>query len=420
MQAGALDPRAVDPGVVDPTGPESDEPILDVERLVAGGAGLAHEGSGRVVLVDGALPGERVLVRVTARRARMVSATTIEVLDPAPSRVAAPCPAVAAGCGGCDLQHADPVVQPELKVGVVVDALRRSDRRQDLGEVPVLAGPALEPWGYRSSVRCGVDNGRLAFHGRRSDGLVAVDGCLVAHDSVQEVIRTGRFPGATEVTVRAGIGTGERLVVVSPTASAEVVVPDGVLVVGADELRRGRRAWLHEVVCGQTFRISALSFFQSGPVGAEALVDAVRRATGPLGPTDRLADLYGGVGLFAATLGAAEPMLVERSASSVADARVNLAGRGARIVRSSVERWNASAADVVIADPARTGLGRDAVRVVAATGARRVVLVACDVASLARDLVLLAASGYRTLGIEVVDLFPNTHHVEAVAVLELR
>lgn len=132
-----------------------------------------------------------------------------------------------------------------------------------------------------------------------------------------------------------------------------------------------------------------------------------------------MADLYGGVGLFAAVLGAERPIVVERSAASVADARVNLADRDATIVRSAVERWRPSPVNVVVADPARSGLGRDGVRAVAATGAGRVVLISCDAAAMVRDLEMLTASGYRATRIEVLDLFPHTHHVEVVSTLEL-
>ncbi len=368
-------------------------------------------------MVDGALPGERVRVQLTSERQRMSTSSILEVVEPAPTRVEPRCPEVARGCGGCDLQHVEPSAQPVLKAAILRDALDRSIRRGDVEEVPVAVGPSSAPWRYRSTIRCALDGDRVAFHERRSEGVLAVADCLVAHDLLAEVIRDGRFPDAAEVTIRAGVRTGERLVVVTPAVAAGTVVPDGVRLVGSDELGRGRRAWYHEEVDGHRFRISALSFFQSGVGGAEVLVDAVRRAAGPVAPADRFVDLYGGVGLFSEMLGAVEPVLVERSASSAADARVNLADAGARVVRSAVERWRPSRADVVVADPARAGLGRDGVRAVAGTGARRVVLVSCDVASLVRDLGLLTAAGYKANGIEVVDLFPNTHHVEAVASL---
>ncbi len=390
--------------------------VVEVERMVAGGLGLAHDPSGRVVLVEGGLPGERVEVRLTEEKPRMARAEATRVLVASPRRVVPPCPEVARGCGGCDMQHVTPDAQRDLKVAVVRDALARLAKLPDL---PVDPGIALDDQRYRTTLRCAVSGDRAGFHRRRSSEVAVVEDCLVAHPLVADVLVHGRFPGASEIVVRAGARTGERLVVVTPTVGDDVVVPDGVRVVGADELRAGRRAWIHEDVAGHHFRISAESFFQARPDGAEALLEAVSRALGPIdADRDRLADLYGGVGLFAVGLGARSSVVVERSPSSAADARINTQHLDATIVRVAVERWRPSAADVVVADPARSGLGKDGVRAAVATGARRVALVSCDPASLARDVGLFASSGYRPLGVELVDLFPHTHHVEAVTTLE--
>ena len=390
--------------------------VVEVERMVAGGLGLAHDPSGRVVLVEGGLPGERVEVRLTEEKPRMARAEATRVLVASPRRVDPPCPEVARGCGGCDIQHVTPDAQRDLKVAVVRDALARLAKLPDL---PVDPGIALDDQRYRTTLRCAVSGDRAGFHRRRSSEVAVVEDCLVAHPLVADVLVHGRFPGASEIVVRAGARTGERLVVVTPTVGDDVVVPDGVRVVGADELRAGRRAWIHEDVAGHHFRISAESFFQARPDGAEALLEAVSRALGPIdADRDRLADLYGGVGLFAVGLGARSSVVVERSPSSAADARINTQHLDATIVRVAVERWRPSAADVVVADPARSGLGKDGVRAAVATGARRVALVSCDPASLARDVGLFASSGYRPLGVELIDLFPHTHHVEAVTTLE--
>lgn len=132
-----------------------------------------------------------------------------------------------------------------------------------------------------------------------------------------------------------------------------------------------------------------------------------------------VADLYGGVGLFGAVIGALphrpRVVLVERSRSSCADAAVNLADLDAVVQRRPVERWRPVPADVVVADPARAGLGRPGVDVVTATGAAVVVLVSCDAAALGRDAGLLVDASYRLEQVTTVDLFPHTHHVEVVA-----
>jgi len=391
-----------------------------ITGVAAGGSGIAREPSGRVLFVEGALPGELVVAELIAERRDHARADAVEVVEPAPGRVAPPCPWVAAGCGGCGWQHVAPGLQRELKARMVADALRRPGGVAD----PLVGpGPDLPATGYRTTLRGVADDaGRFALRAQRSHDLVAVPTCLVAHPLVAEVLAGGRFPPGAEVTVRVGARTGERLVVVDgPGGGGPVVVPDGVRVVTGAELAAGRRAWLHEEVAGVRLRVSARSFFQSGPGAAEALVAAVVDAAGPMGPDDRLADLYGGVGLFAATAGrGARAVLVEASASAAADARVNLRDLAgpARVVRSDVARWRPRRMDVVVADPPRAGLARAGVRTVAGTHARRVVLVSCDAGSLGRDVASLRAAGYRWVSSTLVDAFPHTPHVEVVTRLD--
>jgi 23S rRNA (uracil1939-C5)-methyltransferase len=216
--------------------------------------------------------------------------------------------------------------------------------------------------------------------------------------------------------IRVGARTGERLVVVAPTAD-DVLVPPDVAVVGADQLAAGRRAWVHEEVAGRRWRISAGSFFQAGPEGAEALVGEVGALVKELAPPGgRLVDLCSGVGLFAGTVGGGRSVTgVERSAPAVADARHNLAHLDARMVKVALARWRPSPAQVVVADPARRGLGRDGVRAVVGTGAEACVLVSCDPAALGRDVGLLGAAGYRHHRSVVLDLFGHTSGIEVVS-----
>jgi 23S rRNA (uracil1939-C5)-methyltransferase len=425
---------APDTGVGDSVGPaagdRADEQLIVTTSAPAnGGAAIARHPDGRVVLVEGGLPGERVAVAVHDHRRDFLRATVAAVVEASPDRVVPPCPHVADGCGGCDLQHLAPAAQPALKQAVVADALRRIGRLDD----PVVAvAPALPTTGFRTMVRAAVLDGRAGFRAARSHDVVSVDQCLVAHPKVEALLVGGRFDGCDEVTIRVGAATGDTLVMASPTA-AGVVLPAGsagTLVVGDDELDRGRtagggrdrRAWIHEEVAGRRFRISARSFFQTRPDGAAALVDEVRRAGGDeLASAARAVDAYAGVGLFAvaALPAACRAVLVEANPSSVADARHNLAGAAraasATVVRSTVERWRPRAADVVVADPARGGLGRGAAAVLARTGAAVLVLVSCDAASLGRDARLLVGHGFRHESSVVVDLFPHTHHVEVVS-----
>ena len=374
---------------------------------------MARDETGRVVFVSGAVPGELVRVEVDDERKRFARGRVVEVLEASPERVEPPCPHVERGCGGCDWQHIDLMAQRRLRTEMVAEVLSRAG----VSEPQVSQGRVIPAQGVRTTVRGTVgDGGRFAFRRRRSHDPVDVDSCLVANPLVSEIVATGRFRGAAEVTIRAGARTGERLVIVSPTVG-EAVVPDGVTLVGTDQLRKGRRAWLHEEVAGRTWRVSAGSFFQASPEGAEALVAEVGDLVGRWAPdAERMVDLCCGVGLFAGTVGADMHVTgVERSASAVADARQNLADLDFHAVKVALGRWRPSAADVVVADPARTGLGAEGVKAVAATGAGLCVLISCDPASLGRDAGLLAQAGYRHVGSSTLDLFGHTGQVEVVS-----
>jgi 23S rRNA (uracil1939-C5)-methyltransferase len=312
-----------------------------------------------------------------------------------------------------------PPAQRDLKARIVTDALQRIGRIEPPAPDP---GPALATERWRTTVRALIDDdGRAGFRLHHAHDPLAVGpgGCLVAHPLVDEVLREGVFPPPVrEVTIRAGAATGERLVLCAPKVG-DSRVPAGVLVAGTDELAAGHRAWIHEVVAGRRWRISAGSFFQARPDGAEALVDTVIAVLGDtLAAGATVVDLYSGVGLFAGVLGertGGRVVAVESNRSAVADARINLADlRGARIVRSDVRRWRPSTADVVVADPSRQGLGAEVVPRIGATGAGALALVSCDPGALGRDAGLLAAAGWRLDSVRLVDLFPHTAHVEAV------
>jgi 23S rRNA (uracil1939-C5)-methyltransferase len=393
-----------------------DRPQLHTTGVAKGGAAIARDADGRVIFVRGALPDEVVTADIVEAKRDYATAELRDVIEPSPWRIEPPCPFVAAGCGGCDLQHASLEGQRALKVRIVEDALKRVAR---LPEHPAIAVVSLPGVAYRSTVRGVVHDRRFAFRRRGSHDAVAVATCLVAHPLLDALIREGDFGATEEVTLRCGVNTGDRLVIASPRAKG-ISVADGVAVVGRDALRRGAVSFFHEEVDGVRFRVSARSFFQARADGAAALVEAVREYIDDI-PSEGVAiDLYAGVGLFAATALARWPdvLAVEQSASSVGDCRHN--APHARVVRSDIDGWEPEAAAVVVADPSRHGLGPAAADRVAATGAQRVVLVSCDPAAFGRDVALLQARGYGLQALRVVDLFPQTSHVEVVSRFDRR
>jgi len=388
-----------------------------IAGVAAGGDGLGRLEDGRVVFCEGALPGERVAVELTDRRRDFARARLVEVIDPSPWRMAPPCPHVARGCGGCTWQHVAPGHQPALKAAIVADALRRIAH---LPDAIVLPGAGVPMPGYRTSARLAVDSGGApCYHRRRGRDLVEVDSCLVAHPLLEELIVDGRFPGAGEVVLRVGARTGDRLASPDRLASrgrgaGRARVPEGTNI--------GRRAYIHEEIAGRRWRFSAGSFAQPGPLAAELLVAAVSAAAG--GEPGPILDLYAGVGVLGGALAGPSRSLVavEGGAAGAGDAAVNLAEvAGAVVITADVA--DALGADpvasshpgVVIADPSRSGLGAAVVEGIAALGPAVLVLVSCDPASLGLDAGLLARAGYHLEGVDVLDLFPGTFHVECVS-----
>ncbi|MEP1124345.1 MAG: TRAM domain-containing protein [Ilumatobacter sp.] len=413
------------------------EPLtVRAERMVAGGDAMARLEDGRVAFVTGALPGEEVEVEVRNDRKDFVKATVTEVLEPSPDRVVPTCPHRREGCGGCGWMHFDTDAQIAAKVGIVSESLRRVGRFDaDEVERVVAVGGAVDPYGYRTTIRLvGMPGGGVGFREERSDEVVPIDHCQVAHENLSQVLRSVSVAPGVELTLRTSAATnGVTARWTRPedrkrrNEKRRSNAPAGESVSGLPaDVHIGDRAFLVEQVDGVNLQVSAPSFFQAGPAGAELLVDAVRRAAPELADADHAVDAYGGVGLFAATVmrSARRVTLIESARSSCFDAKENLkhrAGQGDKsveIVRSDMGDWkpgdDIDPIDVVVADPARPGLAKPGVAAVMRMDAPVVVLVSCDPVSLARDARLLVDEGYRMESVEVFDLFPQTPHVECV------
>jgi 23S rRNA (uracil1939-C5)-methyltransferase len=379
------------------------------ERLIAGGEALARDADGRVVFVRGGVPGDEVTVIKIEEKGDWSRALIDEVIVASPDRVEPPCPRRRLGCGGCDWQHLAIAAQLPAKVDIVRDALRRTGK---LPDADLRIGRSVPDRGYRTTVRVvGDADGRAAYRLERSHDTALAADCMVAHPALLPVLDSIRLTPELEVTVRTSAATGEITARWNRAHGDVTGLPDSV--------RIGPSAQLHEDVAGHRFRVSAASFFQSGPAAAELLVDAVKRAAPELEHAANVLDAYAGVGLFAlaATSQSSSLWTVETSKSAVGDCRANLAGRDARVEQGEFGAWRPDRGlqiDVAIADPARSGLGRPGVGAVIATEAPVLVLVSCDPVALARDAALLARHGYRHDGTEALDLFPHTHHVECV------
>jgi tRNA/tmRNA/rRNA uracil-C5-methylase (TrmA/RlmC/RlmD family) len=383
---------------------------------VAHGGHCVARHEGQVVFVRHALPGERVLAVVTdgGEGSKFLRADAVRVLSPSPERVLAPCPhAKPGGCGGCDFQHAALPYQRRLKADVVREQLRRLARVDSgavVDELVVEAVPGDDAGlGWRTRVRLAVDSeGRPGLRRHRSHEVEVLEQCPILHSAA----------AATGVLGRRWPGAGEVQVAVAPSTGGQVVVVDGVAQ-GA--------ARLTEAAAGRSWRVEGAGFWQVHPGAADALVGAVQAALAPR-PGEHLLDLYSGVGLFggvlAGDLGAGGRVdAVEGDAGAVRAARRNLHDLPwVRLHNERVEPWLAGSGvrrcDVVVLDPPRAGAGRVVVDALVRLAPRAVAYVACDPAALARDVGTFVGHGWRLAGLRAFDLFPMTHHVECVALLE--
>lgn len=438
-----------------------------IDRMAAGGDGIARY-EGRAVFVPGGLPGDRMRVRLLPARGGRLEGRVLELLEPSPARVAPPCP-YAGRCGGCAWLALDLAAQRRCRVDLVRDALARIGRLEAPAEIPVVAvDPPWVPPGLGYRARIEVALGPAGPRGRRAVGfraagsheVVDVERCAVARPPVAAAFERLRAvaaaggvpPPIVEVEIAAGddaahvvatarlgraVSSGEaarladRLVAAWPgLAGLRLEPPAGA---AAPAVERGR-ASLTVTVPGPGGRplpleVPAGVFMQANPAVNARLVEAVAQAVAPREGM-RLLDLYCGAGNFALPLAAAgaEVLGFETDGRAVEAARRTAARLGistAAFRQVAVEEglsWVQAGPrpDAVVLDPPRAGAGAAVVDRLLAMAPARVAYVSCDPATLARDLARFAAGGYDVAALTVFDMFPQTPHVETLAVLARR
>ncbi|MHA7956715.1 class I SAM-dependent RNA methyltransferase [Streptomyces sp. L500] len=421
---------------------------VEVGPVAHGGHCVARTESGRVLFVRHALPGERVVARVTEGEStsRFLRADAVEILSASKDRVPAPCPFSGPGkCGGCDWQHAKPGAQRRLKGEVIAEQLMRL-----AGLTPEEAGwdgtvmpaegdklPAGQVPAWRTRVQYAIDaEGHAGLRKHRSHEVQVIDHCMIAAEGVSELgIEKREWPQIASVEAIAATGSHDRQVILTPKPGGRLPIveldkPVSVMRIGERDKQvhpvHGR-AFVRERADDRTYRVGAGGFWQVHPQAADTLVKAVMQGLMPR-KGDMALDLYCGVGLFAGSLaervGDKGAVLgIESGKRAVEDARHNLRDLDrVRIEQGKVEsvlpRTRIDSADIIVLDPPRAGAGKETVRHLATLGARRIAYVACDPAALARDLKYFAEEGYEPVKLRAFDLFPMTHHVECVAILK--
>ena len=449
---------------------------LEVSTLAYGGHGVARLDD-FVVFVRGAVPGDRVLARVTKRKRAHAEARTLEILSPSPQRVAPRC-RHAHECGGCEWQSLAYGTQLQYKQQQVVDSLQRIAHLGDYRLEPILG--MGDPWRYRNKMEFSFgtgDHGRLelGLHKRGSwSEIVDIADCLLASGRMNRarlaVAAACRDLGLQPYSRRDGGGLLRHLVVREGRASGDLLLNLFVSARFAEEAELARRVTaeagcssfaltvnetpadaavgdgphaltgpthLRESIAGVDLRVPAAAFLQTNSAVCETLYATALRFASP-DPTRPSVDLYCGIGSLSLPLArrSREVHAVEIQEEAIAAARVNAdlngvdnasfyAGDVRPLLRFPphpvLDAGRTDGGDrpaVVVADPPRAGLARKALQRAAALGADRFVYVSCNPTTLAGDAAGLAELDYRLTAVAPVDMFPHTHHVETVALFE--
>jgi 23S rRNA (uracil1939-C5)-methyltransferase len=420
-----------------------------IEKLVTGGDGLArHEG--QAVFVPLTAPQDRVRVAVQERRKGFVRATVDELLEPGPGRQDPPCPHYGQ-CGGCDLQHLDPEHQRLAKADIVADCFKRVGK-MDVSEL--LAGPAAgQDLGYRNRIR--VFSNPVNHYGlmrRGTHEVVPLDSCALMPEQFNKDILPWlrMLPPAEQIVVRLDGRGGWLVSVFGPPKRLKVMrkvlaaLPEGEPPAPGCEgllfnnLPLWGRDYLMYEIAGHKYRVGVQSFFQGNHTVTTEALGVIRgwitelKDEGSLGVL--LGDLFCGVGLF--TLALADlfekVVAIDSDSGGCRDAENNIrhseaardkarvfTGRLARILAqpdlAPPVMWNAS---FCLVDPPRAGLGNDGVSALLEIRPRHLLYMSCDPATLARDAAAFVAAGYQAKKLQVLDMFPQTSHIETLLLLE--
>jgi 23S rRNA (uracil1939-C5)-methyltransferase len=418
-----------------------------IEKVIAGGKGLARTAVGQVIMSGFVLPGETVCLREVCRKTGYIEAELEEVLAPSAARIEPPCPHYCR-CGGCDLQHGSYAEQLRLKQVIVAEAIQRAHVKLPAAGVEETL-PSPQQWGYRHRLRLKLSQeGRLGFFRKRSHAFTAIERCPAAADGINialaELAASGSLRPLVGICQEAELHCSpadQRITLVLPVkgripeaAVQHLSVCRSISQIGCTDGQGFRhlagteeplaqQVLLTDLTC--TLSWSGGCFSQVNPGQNAQLIQLVLEAAGPLAGRNIL-DLYCGMGNFSVPLALAGGKVfgVEGNQESVRWAGRNAAAAGAaaRFLAADVhvglrqmikERQRA---DIILLDPPRAGIGSTAA-LLPELRPERIICIACDPVTLARDLAILGGKGFFAERLIPLDMFPQTSHIETIAVL---
>jgi len=378
---------------------------VTIEKLVFGGAGLARTANG-VVFVNDVAPGETVEIEITGKQGGVAHARPVKIVKPSPARRTPACP-LYGKCGGCDWLHIDYKTQVECKKEMTLECMRRIGRIENLTAPDVISA---EEFGYRRRAQIKIDiNGNAGFFARRTNDVVPVRQCPLLVDALNKLLnkiadKKVSLPGAL-INLKAVAGDDGHIAS-APAIAGET--SESVII----------------TVKNRTFEVLGSGFFQSNCFLLERLV---AWADAKVGGT-ACVDLYGGCGFFSIMLADRfkEGLLIESSGAEAAAARANFNRNGINHFRAAqgaaenlISLAGSIAVDCLIVDPPRPGLSLLVREAIVALKPKKILYVSCNPSTQARDAAtLIAAAGYTISHAAIVDLYPNTSHVESLLVLD--
>jgi 23S rRNA (uracil1939-C5)-methyltransferase len=400
-----------------------------IDNLVYGGDAIGRLPDGRVVFVPYTVPGEIVRINIVEDKPRHARGELVEVLEASPQRVTPRCQHFTT-CGGCHYQQMNYPTQPKAKADILREQLERIGGLRNFPAVEIVAAP--DPWNYRNHLQFHITrDGKLGFQRAHSNQTFAIRECHLPEKAINQLwplVDVEPILGLERISLRVGVDEEAMLILESSepqpvdfsiedlAVSVVQMGPTGsVVLAGSDHI-------VMEIL-SRYFQVSAGSFFQVNRLQAEAMIKCL---TDQLSPEKDMTvvDVYCGVGLFSAFLAPRVKRLVgiELLPEACEDYSTNLDEF------DNVELYEDSAEnvlgmvnfnpDIIVLDPPRAGLGGKTVEGVLAQGARCLAYISCDPATLARDGKQLDAGGYTLVKVALVDMFPQTYHIESISLWE--
>ncbi len=399
---------------------------LELTGNAYGGEAFGRDEQGRMTFVSFALPCETVRAEIVDERKRWARARIVEILDPSPERIDPRCPHFAV-CGGCHYQHVAYETQLNIKSGILHDQLMRIGGFETPPIKPIVPSP--NPWNTRNQIQFSLaENGRLGFMAAGTNNVVPITECHLPLPEIEEIwprIDTAEKLDIERIILRAGTD-GEILIAMQSENEPDLDIridlpvslvwlgPQGVTVLAGNQ-------HIDSEVLDQHFQVSVRSFFQVNRYLLDDLAQLVIQAIDPQ-PGQAIFDLYAGVGLFSAFIArsGARLIAVEQSPWSCEDFETNLqAFDDVTLYESSVEMALPAIQekpDTILVDPPREGLSQEVRDMLVELAPSKLVYLSCDPATLARDAKRLVQTGFTIDSVTPIDLFPQTYHIEALAI----